>query len=184
MYKYEKKLAFPVNVTKKNIKMAKYIISGLGGSAGELAAALRYFSQSFNMPDDRGKALLTDIATEELGHCEMISTMFRQLIKDATIDELEAANLGSYYTEHGKGVYPIDPLGFQFTASYFASTGNIIADLAEDMAAEEKARAGYENLINLADDEELIGPLLFLRQREVIHYNRFKELYEDYKKSL
>ena len=184
MYKYEKKLAFPVNVTKKNLKMAKYIISGLGGAAGELGAALRYFTQSFSMPDDRGKALLTDIATEELGHCEMISTMFRQLIKDATIDELEAVNLGAYYTEHGKGVYPVDPLGFQFTASYFASTGNTIADLAEDMAAEEKARAGYENLINLTNDEELIGPLLFLRQREVIHYNRFKELYEDYKKSL
>lgn len=184
MYKYEKKLAFPVNVTKKNLRMAKYIISALGGAAGELGAALRYFTQSFNMPDDRGKALLTDIATEELGHCEMVSTMFRQLIKDASLEELELAGLGEYYTEHGKGVYPIDPLGFQFTASYFASTGNPIADLAEDMAAEEKARAGYENLINLAKDEASIGPLLFLRQREVIHYNRFKELYEEYKRSL
>jgi spore coat protein JC len=183
MYKYEKKLAFPVNATKKDLKMAKYIISALGGAAGELGAALRYFTQSFSMPDSKGKALLTDIATEELGHCEMISTMFRQLIKDATMEELETYDLAAYYTEHGKGVYPVDPLGFQFTASYFASTGNPVADLAEDMAAEEKARAGYENLLNMTNDEALIGPLLFLRQREVTHYNRFKELYLEYKKS-
>jgi spore coat protein JC len=183
MYKYEKKLAFPVNVTKTDLRMAKYIITGLGGAAGELGAALRYFSQSFSMPDDHGKALLTDIATEEFGHCEMIATMFRQLIKDANLKDLESAGLGAYYTEHGKGIYPIDPLGYQFTASYFASTGNTLADLAEDMAAEEKARAGYENLLDLATDEALIGPLLFLRQREIIHYNRFKELYDEYKKS-
>jgi len=183
MYKYEKKLAYPIDIKKKDLRMAKYIISGLGGAAGELGAALRYFSQSFAMPDARGKALLNSIATEELGHCEMIATMFRQLVKDATLEELENVGLGSYYTEHGKGVYPIDPLGYAFTATYFASTGNTLADLAEDMAAEEKARAGYENLLNLAEDPDLIAPLLFLRQREVIHYNRFKELYDEYKET-
>lgn len=181
MYKYEKHLAFPVNIKKKDLRMAKYIISALGGYAGELGAALRYFSQSFSMPDAKGKALLNMIATEELGHCEMISTMFRQLIKDATLEELESVGLGEYYTEHGKGVYPLNPSGVSFTADYFASTGNPVTDLCEDMAAEEKARAGYENLLNLAEDPDLIQPLLFLRQREVIHYNRFKELYEEYK---
>ena len=108
--------------------------------------------------------------------------MFRQLIKDATLEELEAAGLAEYYTEHGKGVYPVNPSGIPFTASYFASTGDPIVDLCEDMAAEEKARAGYENMLSLAKDPDLIEPLLFLRQREVVHYNRFKELYEEYKK--
>ena len=181
MYKYEKHLAFPVNIKKKDLRMAKYIIAGLGGYAGELAAALRYFSQSFAMPDARGKALLNMIATEELGHCEMIATMFRQLIKGATVEELEQAGLAEYYMDHGRGVYPVNPSGVPFTASYFASTGDPIVDLCEDMAAEEKARVGYENMLSLATDEDLIGPLLFLRQREVIHYNRFKELYEYYK---
>lgn len=184
MYKYEKHLAYPINIKKKDLKMAKLIVSGLGGYAGELAAALRYFTQSFSMPDSKGKALLSMIATEELGHCEMIATMFRQLIKDATKEELEREGLLEYYVEHGKGVYPINPSGVPFTASYFASTGNPVVDLCEDMAAEEKARAGYENLLNVAEDEDLIGPLLFLRQREVVHYNRFRELYEYYKNAL
>ena len=181
MFKYEKKLAYPINISKKNLKMARYIISGLGGSAGELSAALRYYIQSFSMPDDKGKALLIDIATEELSHCEMICTMFRQLVKDATVEELEKYNLADYYVEHGKGVYPINSLGEAYTAAYIQSSGNPVVDLAEDMAAEEKARAGYESMIDLCEDEDLLGPLLFLRQREVIHYNRFKELYEEYR---
>lgn len=111
----------------------------------------------------------------------MIGTMFRQLIKDATLEEMEAAGLGSYFTDHNKGVYPIDASGVPFSALTFASTGNYMADLSEDMAAESKARATYENLITLTDDEDLIGPLLFLRQREVVHFNRFKELYDYYK---
>ena len=181
MFKYEKKLEYPINITKKDLKMAKYILTALGGSAGELAAAIRYFIQSFSMPDEKGRALLTDIATEELAHVEMISTMFRQLIKDGTIEELKKYDLDCYYTEHSKGVYPTNASGIPFTASYIASSGNPTVDLAEDMAAEEKARASYESLIDLASDDEIINPLLFLRQREVIHYNRFKELYEEYK---
>ena len=184
MYKYVKKLNYPINIKKKDLKMAKYLITQLGGPAGELGAALRYFSQKFSMPDDKGKSLLNDIACEELGHCEMIGTMFRQLVKNATIDELEKAGLGSYFTEHGEAVFPIDANGIPFNAATFSSTGDIFANLSEDMAAEEKARATYENLIMLTNDEDLIQPLLFLRQREVDHFNRFKELYDYYKRKI
>ena len=181
MFKYSKKLEYPVNITKKDIKFAKYLLTALGGSAGEIAASLRYFEQSFSMPDDRGKALLTDIATEELAHVEIVSTMIKQLLKDATVEEIKENNLGSYYSEHGLGVYPSNSDGLPFRCEYIASTGNFVVDLAEDMAAEEKARASYESLIDLTNNPEIINPLLFLRQREVVHYNRFKELYEDYK---
>ncbi len=181
MYKYVKTLNFPVNIKKKDIKMAKYLITQLGGANGELGAALRYFSQKYTMPDDKGKALLNDIATEELGHVEMISTMVRQLLQDATIEELKENGLAGYFAEHKKGVFPVDSSGNAFTAAYFAVTGDPIADLFEDMAAEQKARVTYENLIDLASDPDIINPLLFLRQREVIHFNRFKELYEYYK---
>ena len=181
MFKYEKKLEYPINITKKDLNMAKYILTALGGSAGEIAAATRYFTQSFSMPDEKGASLLTDIATEELAHVEIVSTMFKQLIKDATPEELKKYDLACYYTEHGKGVYPSNASGLPFRAEYIASTGNPVVDLAEDMAAEEKARASYESLIDLTDNEELINPLLFLRQREVVHYNRFKALYEEYK---
>ena len=181
MWKYEKKLQYPINIKKKNLKMAKVIVTQYGGSNGELGAALRYLNQRYTMPDDRGRALLTDIGTEELGHVEMIQTMLSQLMKDATADEMKAAGLESHYAEHKNGLFPTDSNGVPFTASYFATTGDYIADLEEDLAAEEKARAVYENLIDLADDPDIIGPLLWLRQREVVHYNRFKELLESYK---
>lgn len=182
MFKYEKKLAFPINITKKDLKMAKYIITQFGGPNGELTAATRYFSQKFTMPDDKGKALLNDISTEEFGHVEMICAMVHQLTKNATLKELEEVGLGSYYTEHGVSLFPQDSNGVPFTSAYFASTGDVIANISEDMAAEQKARATYEGLINQTKDEDLIGPLLFLRQREIIHFNRFKELYDYYKK--
>ena len=162
----------------------KYIITQFGGSNGEIAAALRYYSQKFSMPTEEGKALLNDIATEELGHSEMIATMVSQLVKDASIKELEEAGLGTQYTEHGKGIYPNDSNGVPFTATFFAVTGDPLADLAEDMAAEQKARAVYENLLNLTDDEDILAPLSFLRQREIIHYERFKALYEEYAEKL
>lgn len=184
MYKYIKKLNYPVHIRQKDLKMAKSLITQLGGPAGELGAALRYFSQKFTMPDDKGQALLNDIACEELGHCEMIGTMFNQLVHGATLEELKAAGLDGYYTDHGKAVYPVDASGNPFSAMTFSSTGDVFADLSEDLAAEEKARAAYERLINLTNDESLIGPLLFLRQREVVHFNRFKELYDYYKREL
>jgi len=162
MYKYDKKLPYPVNIHKKDLKMAKYIITAYGGYAGELGAALRYFSQKFGMPTEEGKNLLNSIATEELGHNEMVCSMVHQLVKDASLEEMKEAG--------------------PFTVAYFASTGNPLADLVEDMAAEEKARVMYEHLIDLATDKNVIEPLLFLRQREVVHFARFKELYEKYKK--
>lgn len=184
MWAYQKRLQYPINIKKKDIQMAKFLITQYGGSNGELAAALRYLNQRYTMPDEKGKALLTDIGTEELAHVEMISTMIYQLLKDATPDELKAAGLGGHYAEHNKALYPTDANGVPFTVTYFATTGDPLADLMEDMAAEQKARAVYENLIDLSTDEDVTGPLLWLRQREIVHYNRFKELFEDYSKNL
>lgn len=180
MFSYVKTTQYPINIKKKDLRMARYLITQFGGQNGELGASTRYFSQKFSMPDDKGAALLNDIATEEMGHAEMICTMIHQLVKDATPEELEEAGLGTFYTEHNKGLYPTDSNGVPFNAATFASTGNPIVDLSEDMAAEQKARATYENLLQLATDEDVIGPLLFLRQREVVHFNRFKELYDYY----
>lgn len=182
MWKYEKKLQYPINIKRKDLNLAKTIITQYGGANGELAAAMRYFSQKFSMPDDYGKALLNDIATEELGHCEMIASMVHQLTKNATVKEMEEAGLGGVFADHGKGVYPTDASGVPFTVAYFAVTGDPLADIMEDMAAEQKARATYENLIELTDDEDVVQVLLFLRQREIVHYNRFKELFTYYKK--
>ena len=182
MWKYEKRLQYPVNIKTKDVRLAKLLVTQYGGSNGELAAAFRYLNQRYTMPDNRGKALLTDIGTEELAHVEMISTMIYQLMKDATLEEIKEAGLDSHYAEHKKALYPTDANGVPFTVTYFATTGDPKADLMEDMAAEQKARSVYENLIDIADDEDIIAPLLWLRQREIVHYNRFKELYEMYKK--
>lgn len=151
-----------------------------GGPNGELAASLRYLTQRYTMPDDKGKALLTDIGTEEFAHMEMISTMVYQLTKGASIEEIKAAGLEGNYTEHGVSLYPVDANGVPFTVAYFAVTGDPVADLAEDMAAEQKARAVYEHLMDLTKDPDILAPLSFLRQREIVHYERFKELYEEY----
>lgn len=182
MFKYEKRLEYPINIKNKDIELAKILITQYGGANGELGAALRYLNQRYIMPDNRGRALLTDIGNEEMGHVEMLATMCYQLLKNASIEEIKEAGLASHYAEHKKGVYPTDSNGVPFTVSYFASTGDYLADLSEDMAAEEKARAVYENLIDLTTDPDVIGPLLWLRQREIVHFNRFKELYNIYKK--
>lgn len=182
MWQYVKQLQYPISIKNKDLRMAKFIITQFGGPNGELAASLRYISQRYTMPDEEGKALLTDIGTEELAHLEMISTMVYQLGLNATIEEIKAAGLESYYTEHGLSLYPVDSNGVPFTAAYFAVTGDPVADIAENMAAEQKARAIYEHLMNLTDNPELLAPLSFLRQREIIHFQRFKELYEKYVK--
>ena len=184
MFSYEKKLQYPVNIKKKDLRMAKYLVTQYGGSNGELGAALRYLNQRITMPDNKGKALLSDIGTEELGHVEMLETMIYQLMKDATLEELKEAGLESHYAEHAKGLFPTDANGVPFTVAYFATTGDPLADISEDMAAEQKARAVYENLIDLTDDPDVIGPLLWLRQREIVHFDRFKELFEYYQKIL
>ena len=181
MWAYEKRLQYPINIKKKDLRMAKLLVTQYGGSNGELAAALRYLNQRYTMPDDKGKALLTDIGTEELAHVEMIQTMLSQLMAGATVEEIKRAGLDSHYAEHKNGLFPTDSNGVPFTVAYFATTGDPIADLEEDLAAEQKARAVYENLIDLAEDKDIIGPLLWLRQREVIHFNRFKNLLDEYK---
>ena len=181
MWKYEKKLQFPVNIKNKNVKMAKYIITQNGGANGELGATLRYLNQRYTMPDEFGKAELTDIATEEMAHMEIISAMVYQLLEGATPEELEKEGLGGQYVEHKLAVFPQNAVGDAFTASYFAVTGDPLADIAEDMAAEEKARATYENLMDLTNDPDILAPLSFLRQREIVHYQRFKTLYDRYK---
>ena len=182
MWKYVKTLQYPINIKKKDLRMAKLLVTQYGGANGELAAAWRYLNQRYTMPDDKGKALLTDIGTEELAHVEMISTIIYKLMKDATLEELTAAGLDTHYAEHGYALYPTDANGIPFTVAYFAATGDPLADLSEDMAAEQKARATYENLINLTDDKDVIDVLLYLRQREIVHFERFKELYEEYKR--
>ena len=182
MWKYEKKLQYPVNIKKKDLKMAKYILTQYGGPAGELAAAWQYLDQRYNMPDERGKALLTDIGTEELAHVEIISAMLYQLMKDATIEELKAAGLGEHYATYGRDLFPSDSFGNPFSLTYIKVSGDYIADIESNMGAEQRARATYEHLMDLTNDPDILGPLSFLREREIVHYQRFKELRDYYLK--
>lgn len=176
MWNYLKQLEYPVNIKTPNPRLAKFIISQYGGPDGELAASLRYLSQRFSMPDQKSKAILNDIGTEELAHLEIVGAIVHQLTDGASPQELEDAGLGAYYTDHGKGVYPQAAAGFPFNAAVLAVKGDPIADLQEDLAAEQKARATYEKLINLcADDPDVIDPLRFLREREIVHFQRFGE---------
>ena len=180
MWKFEKKLEYPINIRNKDLKMAKCLLEQYGGANGEFAAAMRYLNQRYTMPDERGYALLNDIGTEELAHVEMIATMVKQLIQDASIEELKNNGLSAQYVEHDHALFPTDANGVPFTAAYFATTGDYNADLTEDMAAEQKARVTYEHLMDLTIDPDLLAPLSFLRQREIVHFERFKELREYY----
>lgn len=180
MWKYIKKLEYPVNIQKKDLKMAKNLLAQYGGPDGEFAAAMRYLNQRYSMPDEKGQALLTDIGTEEIAHVEMIAAMVMQLIKGASVKELEEAGLSAQFVEHDHALFPVDAAGVPFTATYIETTGDWWADLESDMAAEQRAKVTYENLMTLTDDPDLLAPLSFLRQREVVHYNRFKELRDFY----
>ncbi len=175
MWIYQKKLEYPVKITSPDPRMAKLLMAQYGGPDSELAAGLRYLTQRYSMPDDRCRATLTDIGTEELAHWEMIATMITQCMKGASLEELSAAGLAGYYTMHNHGVYPVNPDGVPFTAAYIACTGDPIADLHEDLAAEQKARATYEHLMNMTNNPEIIDPLRFLREREIVHFQRFGE---------
>ena len=176
MWTYNKVLEYPINIKNRNPQLAKLIISQYGGPDGELSASLRYLSQRFGMPDQTAKAILNDIGTEELAHLEMVGTIIHQLTDGCCPEELKQAGLGSYYTDHGLGVYPQSAAGMPFSASVLAVKGDPIADLQEDLAAEQKARATYEKLIDLcADDPDVIDPLRFLREREIVHFQRFGE---------
>ena len=176
MWTYNKVLQYPIRIKCPNPKLAKLIISQYGGPDGELAASLRYLSQRFGMPDQNAKAILNDVGTEELAHLEMVGTIVHQLTDGVCPEELEKAGLGAYYTDHGVDVYPQSAAGTPWTAAYIAAKGDPIANLQEDLAAEQKARATYEKLIDLCkDDPDVLDPLRFLRQREIVHFQRFGE---------
>lgn len=184
MWLYEKRLQYPVNVRKPDAKTAKIIISQLGGPNGELGAALRYLSQRYTMPYPRIQALLTDIGTEELAHVEIISTLFYQLTKGLTTKEIKDGGLDGYFTDHTLGVYPTNSAGIPFSADTFQSVGDPIADLTEDMAAEQKARTTYDNILALSKNEDVNKVIRFLREREIVHYQRFGEALEYVKSQL
>lgn len=176
MWTYNKTLQYPINIKCTDPRLAKVIISQYGGPDGELAASLRYLSQRFGMPDQKAKAVLNDIGTEELAHLEMVGAIVHQLTKDASIEEIEKAGLGAYYTDHGVDVYPQAAAGYPFNTAVLACKGDPIANLQEDLAAEQKARATYEKLIDLCrDNPDVIDPLRYLREREVVHFQRFGE---------
>lgn len=175
MWIYEKKLQFPVNITGPDAKAAAVIISQLGGPDGEMAAALRYLSQRYTMPDARLQALLSDIGTEELAHVEIISAILYQLCDGLSVQQIKDAGLDAYFVDHTLGIYPQSAAGVPFTASYFQSKGDPITDLTEDMAAEQKARTTYDNILRLVDNEEVKKVIRFLRAREIVHYQRFAE---------
>ena len=177
MWYYEKKLQYPVKVSECNPRLAKYLIEQYGGADGELAAALRYMNQRYTLPD-KVVGLLTDISTEEFSHLEMIATMIYKLTKDATPEQIKKAGLEDYYVNHDKALFYQNAAGVPFTASYIQAKGDPIADLYEDIAAEEKARATYQWIIDMSDDVDLNDSLKFLREREIVHSLRFREAVE------
>lgn len=176
MFQYEKKLQYPVNIKNPNPKYAQIIISQYGGPDGELGASLRYLSQRFAMPYAELKGLLTDIGTEELGHLEMIGAIVYQLTRNLSIDEIKKSGFDKYFVDHTTGVYPVAASGAPFTASYLQSKGDVITDLHEDLAAEQKARATYDNILRVCDDPDVSNVIRFLREREVVHFQRFGEI--------
>ena len=179
MWYYVKTLEYPINLKSCDLNMAKLIITQYGGPDGELGAALRYLNQRYTMPTNKSKGLLTDIGTEEMGHVEMLGTMVYQLMENASIEQIKAAGLAGHYADHGKALFYTDATGNPWTATYIQAKGDVFADIHEDMAAEQKARATYEWLMNLTDDAEIKKILGFLREREVVHYQRFGEALMD-----
>lgn len=175
MFIYEKKLQYPVRIKNTNPALAKFIISQYGGPHGELGASLRYLSQRYSMPYPELKGLLTDIGTEELGHLEMIGAIVHQLTRDLTPEEIKRAGFETYFVDHTAGVYPTAASGSPWDASGMAVTGDVIADLNEDMSAEQKARVTYDNILRLSDDPDVNDVIRFLREREIVHYQRFGE---------
>ena len=175
MFVYEKKLQYPVKITNPNPKYAKIIISQYGGPDGELGASLRYLSQRFSMPHPQLKGLLTDIGTEELGHLEMIGAIVHQLTRNLSPEEIKRSGFDAYFVDHTTGVYPTAASGFPYTAASMQSKGDTITDLMENMAAEQKARTTYDNILRLVDDPDVRDPIKFLRAREVVHFQRFGE---------
>lgn len=175
MFIYKKSLQYPVKIKNPNPALAKFIISQYGGPDGELGASLRYLSQRYSMPWPELQGLLTDIATEELGHFEMVGAIIQQLTRDMTAEQVKAAGMDAYFVDHTAGVYPQFASGTPWTAATIAVKGDVIADLTEDMGAEQKARTTYDNILRLSDDPDVNNVIRFLREREVVHFQRFGE---------
>ncbi len=175
MWSYEKRLQYPVNIKKPDARAAMAIISQYGGPDGEINASLRYLSQRYGMNDRRASGLLTDIGTEELGHFEMIGAIVHQLTRDLSMEEIEKSGFAPYYVDHTINLWPQAAGGIAQNACQFQSKGDPITDLVEDMAAEQKARSTYDNILRLIDDPDIIDPIRFLRQREINHFQRFGE---------
>ena len=175
MFVYEKKLQYPVKIKNTNPALAKFIISQYGGPDGELGASLRYLSQRYSMPYPELKGLLTDIGTEELGHLEMIGAIVHQLTRNMTVEEIKKAGFQDYFVDHTAGVYPTAASGSPWSAAAMEVKGDVIADLNEDMAAEQKARVTYDNILRLSDDPDVNNVIRYLREREIVHYQRFGE---------
>lgn len=178
MWTYEKKLQFPVNIKKTDPELAKLIITALGGPDGEMGASNRYLHQRYAQNHPQVIALLTDIGSEEMNHMEVVSAIIRQLTRNLTPQQIKNSGFNAFYADHTLGMYPVGASGDPFMSHYFQSKGDPITDLHENMAAEQKARTMYENLLRMTDDEEVKRPLEFLRQREIVHYQRFGEALE------
>lgn len=175
MFVYEKKLQYPVKIKATNPKLAALIISQYGGPDGELGASLRYLSQRYSMPYPELKGLLTDIGTEELGHLEMVGTIVHQLTRNLTEKQIKDAGFDAYFVDHTAGVYPTSASGFPWSAASMQVKGDLIADLTEDLAAEQKARVTYDNILRFSDDPDVTDAIRYLRAREVVHFQRFGE---------
>ncbi|MBR5390460.1 MAG: manganese catalase family protein [Clostridia bacterium] len=175
MWSYERRLQFPVKIRSTDARAAKIIISQLGGPDGELAASMRYLNQRYAMPYRNVSGMLTDIGTEELAHMEMISAIIHQLTRDLSMEEIKEQGFADYFVDHTLGIYPVSASGVPFSATYFQSKGDPITDLTEDMAAEQKARTTYDNILRLVDDPDILEPIRFLREREIVHFQRFGE---------
>ena len=175
MFLYEKKLQDPVKIKRPNPALAKFIVSQIGGPDGELGASMRYLHQRYSMPYPELQGLLTDIGVEELGHLEMVAAIIHQLTREMSPEEVKRAGLETYFVDHTAGVYPTAASGFPWTAASMQVKGDVIADLNEDLAAEQKARVTYDNILRLSDDPDVNDVIRFLREREVVHYQRFGE---------
>ena len=184
MFIYDKKLQYPVKIARPNPRLASIIISQYGGPDGELGASLRYLSQRYSMPFDELKGLLTDIGTEELGHLEMIGAIVHQLTRNMTTTQIEKSGLEPYFVDHTAGVYPTAASGFPYSAASMQVKGDPIADLTEDLAAEQKARVTYDNILRLSDDPDVNDVIKFLREREIVHFQRFGESIQQLREKL
>ena len=175
MWRYEKRLQYPIHIKTPNAKIAQIILSQYGGPDGEMGASMRYLSQRFTMPNRICMGILNDIGTEELAHLEMVSTIVHQLTCNLSMEEIESSGFAPYYVDHTVGIWPQAAGGIPFNACEFQSKGDPITDLHEDLAAEQKARSTYDNILRLVKDPDVVDPIRFLRAREIVHYQRFGE---------